>query len=240
MAPQSRAFPVLLTRPSAQGDRFAVDLAAKFPLQIVKSPLIAPHFLMPELPAMDWTGVIFTSETAVQAAGRLFAAGRPRPARAWCVGARTAHVARQAGFDAISADGDAAALIALILAQGQGPLLHLRGQDSRGDVAKTLSDQGITTHAAVVYDMQPQPLTDGAIAVLAGTTPVILPLFSPRTAELFLRQPRASAPLWVAAISETVAKVVKPLAPERLVTAQSPNADAMLDAVQELLNQAAP
>lgn len=240
MAPQSRAFPVLLTRPAAQGDRFAADLAAMGAFDIVQSPLIAPQFFAPDWPDMPWAGVIFTSETGVVAAGRLVAAGRRLPARAWCVGARTADAARRAGFDAVSADGDAADLVALVAAQGQGPLLHLRGQDSRGDVANTLTDQGITTLSAIVYQMQEQPLSPAAVALLAGEDPVILPLFSPRTATIFAHQARANAPLWVAAISETVAQVAKTLAPARLITAQSPQALAMLQAIKEVMSLPAP
>ena len=52
----------------------------------------------------------------------------------FAVGARTAEIARGAGYEAQSADGDADDLVRMILgARPAGPLLHLRGESSRGD-----------------------------------------------------------------------------------------------------------
>jgi uroporphyrinogen-III synthase len=238
MARQSRAIvpPFLLTRPAAQGDRFADALRARFGSQVrvVASPLLVPQDLSPALPE-DSAGVIFTSETGVAALGRL------RPAKglpAWCVGDRTAQAARRVGYEARSAAGDAAALVAMILAEAPpGPLLHARGADSRGAVAERLTAAGIPTTEAVVYVQRPAPLTAGARALLGGADPVIVPLFSPRSAALFAAEVAAipeSAPLWVVALSPAVAAAVAPH-PARQAVAASPDAAAMLDAAEALI-----
>jgi uroporphyrinogen-III synthase len=229
--------PFLLTRPAAQGDRFAHDLRTRFgpETQIVLSPLLVPDHLTPALPD-PVAGVIFTSETGVAALARL------RPANglpAWCVGDRTAHAARQAGYAARSAAGDAAALVAMILAEAPpGPLLHARGADSRGAVADHLTAAGIRTTEAVVYAQRPAPLTAEARSLLGGVDPVVVPLFSPRSAGLFTAAAAAiaaPAPLWVAAISPAVAAAAAALRPARQAVAASPDAASLLDAAEALI-----
>lgn len=233
MTPQSRALPVILTRPAAQGDRFAADLSARFgdAVQVILSPLIAPVFQDVTLPDGDFRAVILTSETGAQAAARL-----PRvPRRAWCVGDRTAAAARALGFKAQSAAGDADALVAAIIAaEKSGPLIQLRGRDSRGEVAARLTAAGLPTAEAIIYAQDAQPLTDAARALLAGDHPVIVPLFSPRTAQLFAAtQPKA--PLYVAALSPAVVAGLGDLGCEMVAVADHPDAKALLQALVPLI-----
>ncbi|QYK41973.1 MAG: uroporphyrinogen-III synthase [Paracoccaceae bacterium] len=230
--PEGHAPRILLTRPAAQGMRFARDLLARLPgAEILHSPLLAPAFLSPPQPAAMPDAVIFTSETGVEAARRL---GWPLPDRAWCVGDRTAAVATAAGFRARSAGGDAAALVGLLLAGPRsGRLLHLRGADSRGEVAATLAAAGIPTDEAIIYEQRAQPLLPAARAWLDQTRKVIVPLFSPRTAQLFAAEAsRARAPLHIAALSDAVAAAAPPAA--RVSVAARPDAAAMSDLIDSL------
>lgn len=238
MTSQSQPIPVLITRPAAQADRFAADLRARFAAAVepVASPLMEPDLLTPEWPVGDYSCLILTSETGVEGAARLRAMGRELPKRALCVGDRTAAVARAAGFDAKSAQGDAETLIALILAGNDpGPFLHLRGKDARGDIAPRLSAKGRPAVAAVVYDQRAVPLGDDARTLLAGDRAVVVPLFSPRSADLLLAQGPFSAPLLVATLSPAVAARAEALAPARMVTAARPDAGAMMDAIAALI-----
>jgi uroporphyrinogen-III synthase len=231
MASQSRAHRILLTRPAEQGARFAEQLAHRFGtrIAILNSPLIAPRLLVPVLPEGPFRAVIFTSETAVAAAQSL--PGLPRIA--FTVGDRTAAVARAAGFNAHSAAGDADALVALLLRTDPGPVLHLHGADTRGDVVGRLHAAGRRVEGAVVYVQEPQPLTVAAQAWLDDDQPVIVPLFSPRSAALFC-EARARAPLWLAAFSPAVDDAATLPAARRVIAAR-PDAPAMLDAVADLL-----
>ncbi|MEY4982975.1 MAG: hypothetical protein RIR62_1241 [Pseudomonadota bacterium] len=238
MTPQSRALPVLLTRPEAAGDRFAAELAAAFGdgLVVVTSPLLAPHFLMPALPQAE--ALVLTSETAVAAAVRLRDAGARLPPRAWCVGDRTAEAARAAGFGATSAKGDADALVALILSTGgRGPFLHLHGAETRGDVVGRLQAAGLSATGVVVYDQRPMALTDAARALLDATGPVLVPLFSPRTAALFAETAPHRAALWVAALSPAVSGALGALPVARRAIAARPDAAAMLAAIAALIGR---
>lgn len=234
MPPPPRLPAFLLTRPAEQGARFAAALRDRFPgAEIIESPLIAPRFLSPALPAGPFAALVFTSETGVEAARRL---GVPAAA-AICVGDRTAAAARAAGHRAQSAGGDADALVACLLAAPPpGPVLHLHGAETRGAIAERLRAGGVAAEAAAVYAQEPRPLSPAARARLAAGDPVAVPLFSPRTAQLLataLAAEPARAPLWIAALSPAVAAAAPAAA--RLAVALRPDAAAMLDALQRLL-----
>ncbi len=240
MARQSRAPVILLTRPLPQSQRFAAQLHARWPdMTVVISPLMVPEYFSPDLPRRDFGAVILTSETGAEAARRISAAGVSLPRRAFCVGDRTALVAKSAGFQVQSAGGDADGLVALILSQHlPGPLLFLRGRDAAGNVEERLNISGTETLSAVVYAQSRQFLSEQAHQVLQGDAPVILPLFSSRTTLIFSAERplnARSAPLWVAAMSLAVAEAAADLLPARMLTATRPDAPAMLDAIADLI-----
>lgn len=235
MARQSTgtAVPVLLTRAKAQSHAFAEALGERFGdrLRPVVAPLMAPEYLHPALPKGPFAGVIFTSAHGVEAAVGL---GVALPGLAWCVGGQTAIRARAAGFQPQVAGGDAAALVAAIMADPpQGRLLHLRGEDARGEVAERLISAGIETVSVVVYRQAPQPLTPEALALLQGDGPVIVPVFSPRSASLLCAAlpDGLRADLSLVAMSEAVAQALDAVPRLALTVARRPDADAMLDAV---------
>lgn len=220
---------ILLTRPLAQSRRFADQVGGA-----VISPLMLPEFLDPALPAGDFSAVILTSETGVQAARRISATGAVLPNLAYCVGNRTAQTARAAGFQALSAEGDASALLALIKARHtSGRLLLLRPEDAAGDLAKDLNSARIETVSVIVYRQKPQSLTAEAATLLQGDTAVILPVFSPRSARLVaaeIRRINGSAPLWLAALSPAVAQAFD-FPADLIQIAARPDASAMLDMI---------
>lgn len=213
MAPQSRALPVLITRPEPQAQRFAHDLTARFGQKLLPiiTPLLRPVLLNPAFPSGPFGALILTSETGARAAGQLKAHGLPETA--FCVGDRTAEVAAAEGFRPVSADGDAQDLLRLLSAHpSQAPFLHLRGRQSRGDVTKALLAQAIPAAEAVVYAQEPAPLTPEAVALLSAPGLVVVPLFSPRTAALFreaLEKMEVCADLSLFAMSVAVAEEVK-------------------------------
>ena len=129
--------------------------------------------------------------------------------------------------------------MAAILASGdRGPLLHLRGQETRGDLAERLRSSGIETNETVVYVQEPRPLTVEAIGLLCGMVPVAVPLFSPRTATLFAEAVAAlqgAAPLWIAALSPAVASAAATVGAARLATAPHPDAESLLNALEGVL-----
>lgn len=226
---------ILLTRPQAQSERFAAALRQQIGApEVLIAPLMVAEFMQPEVPPRDWQGLILTSETGAEAARRIAAVGAALPERAYCVGDRTAEAARAAGFAAISAQGAATDLVDDLLARKlAGPLLHLRGKASTGDIAAQLSTAGTETISLVCYEQHPLQAGPGLIAALRETRPVLLPLFSARSAELFRDQVATivvAAPIWVVAMSAAVAQALHPLVPGRLAVAGRPDGAAMVAA----------
>ena len=233
----SVGIPVLLTRPETEAQAFASALSARFGNRVrpLVAPLMAPCYLTPEVPPTDFAAVVFTSAQGVEGARRL---GAALPHQAFCVGRKTAAAATAAGFSALSADGDADALLSLILNQRpKDPILYLRGVDTTGDLEKNLSDQGITTVSLQVYRQDFEPFSPEAQRLLCTPGPVILPLFSPRSARLFRQAmpPDAAATLHIAAMSSAVAQALDGLPRSALIIAAHPDALGMLDAVESLL-----
>lgn len=223
---------LLMTRPEAASRRFVAMLAGRF--TPIYAPLIGISFsgALPDMAGFQ--GLVFTSAHGVAA---YVAANGPR-LPAFTVGRATAVAARDAGFSAQSANGNADDLVEWLGNRlVQGPLLHVRGTFAQGDVAARLTAQGITTSEAVLYDQPQIPLTSSARNALNGETPVVAPVFSPRTAAL-LAENSIKAPLLVAAMSEAVAKPLAALHKTELKVAARPESSAMVRLVTELLERA--
>ncbi|MDQ2094350.1 uroporphyrinogen-III synthase [Rhodalgimonas zhirmunskyi] len=233
---------ILLTRPEEAAHRFAKALrVALGEVEVITSPLMAIRFegVLPDGEAMP----IFTSRYGVAAFAH--AGGKPT-GECWCVGEATAQAAEQLGFAARFAGGDATSLVEAILESGdKGPFLHVRGQHLAGDVAKHLSEAGLPARSVVLYDQVAQPLSQEALVALdgkkGGGKPVVVPLFSPRSAGLFseeMRETGRNAPIFVAAMSEAVANAAAPLQPEKMQIAARLDAGAMVEAVAGLYDAA--
>lgn len=214
---------LLLTRPDGASRRFATGVA-DLGLAVVIAPvlrIVAVEHDAARLAAAR--GLVFTSVHAVPAAG----AGCGRPAI--CVGPATAAAARAAGFDVTEGPGDAAGMMPLLAGLGAG-WLHPHGTH----LARVLPVPGM-----VVYDQAPQALNNAARDLLAGTVPVLLPLFSPRSAALVAEQVRdAQAPLWLVPISPAADAAWDGAGgrASRRVVAPRPDAGGIVAAIETLLN----
>jgi len=226
---------LLLTRPESQSRRFAAAFCARFGTDwpVVISPLSAPVFeTFPD--TAGWHGSLaFTSETGVAAYVR--ATGR-RDMPAWCVGTRTADAARAAGLQATAGPGDGTGLARAMVAGGcTGPVWHIRGEDLAFDLATALNSAGIETHEVLSYRQVDCAPTAEALALMAGTAPVLLPLFSVRSADRAVSAfGRVRAPVDIAAISDAVAEAAL-MPARRTVIAAAPGATPMLDALALLI-----
>lgn len=228
---------VLLTRPETQSRRFAQALVTRFGAQV--APVIAPLQRIvprPPLPPVP-TGsqIVFTSENGVAAFVALggHAAGR----LAWCVGRRTAEATGAAGFAVRTGPGDAAGLIAAILAAGgDAPLVHLHGAHLSADVAAALRAAGRSAVGHVVYDQVACTMAAAGVERLAGTAPVVVPVFSARSGALVAPYlAAASAPVAIAAISPAVAAALRVQGVAATQVAARADAAAMVDAVGTIL-----
>ncbi|MGB3314372.1 MAG: uroporphyrinogen-III synthase, partial [Albidovulum sp.] len=110
---------LLLTRPEKQSKGFAGAFRARFGADwpVIHSPLTAIRYLAAGPVPPDTDGIIFTSQNAVSAFLRVTG---DRGLKAWCVGMRTAEVARKAGFDVVAGPGGAEDLAQMIIESGAG------------------------------------------------------------------------------------------------------------------------
>ncbi|WP_372605047.1 uroporphyrinogen-III synthase [Actibacterium sp.] len=222
---------LILTRPLAQSRDFAARFTARFPdVPVIVAPLMRIEAGVPADPE-GAAGIILTSVHAVAAAQ-----GWQVPA--YCVGPRTTQAARAAGLNARDCGGDAEALIATILAdRPAGPLVHLHGEHTRGDVAGRLTAGGIACHDRVVYRQIAQDFDENARLALAGPGRILLPLFSPRSAALAGQAcAGAHAEIALAAISAATRHAWTGPAPVAEALAVRPDAEAMLEALAGLID----
>jgi uroporphyrinogen-III synthase len=225
---------VVLTRPRDASARFAAALRAELgPVLIAIAPLmeIVPGHMIPDLAGAS--GLIFTSAAGVA----VFAAQNTRrDLPAWCVGARTAQAARDIGLVAHTAEGDADALVATIIAaRPAGRLVHLCGTHSRGNVADRLCAAGLWAEAQVIYDQPALGATEDLTTALAHPGPIIVPLFSPRSAALFA-EVAGSADVIPVALSAAVRAALPADLAARARQATSPDAAAMIHAVAAVMS----
>jgi len=230
------AMTLLMTRPRPASKRFVAQMPetmrARFDVCI--SPLIRIEPCVMAIPTGAARALIFTSANAVTIAAGLIAS---RDLPAYCVGPATTAAALRAGWQATNAGATAEALVRLMLSdQPTGPVLHLHGLHTRGSVVERLNKAGLRAASQVIYHQVTQSLSHEAVARLNGITPVIAPLFSPLTARQFADQALGGAPLWLAALSNAVAKPLKTLNSNKLVISKQPNSTAMYTAIEILVN----
>lgn len=230
--PDLDARSLLLTRSRESAERFVAELdpAVLAGVVVVLSPLltIVPTGNRPDLSNVG--SVIFTSANGVDLAPT--GSGKP----AFCVGEKTAALARDRGWDVALVAPTAEALLEKIGTPPQ-PVIHLSGQHRRGDIVETLSARGITAEASVLYDQQLAPLSQEALRLLEGPTEVIAPLFSPRTAQAFLRDAPDLTRVTVIALSEAVADIFAESPAKEMITCKAPTAEEMVRAVEMRLRR---
>lgn len=224
---------VILTRPKAQSESFATELLAQWdgPIEIIHAPLI--EIVPVDARCKTPDAVIFTSANGVSASKRL---GLPKGLSAWCVGSKTAELARAAGFEPVRGPGDADGLVRQIIAANpRGRLAHIRGMHARGDVSARLNEAGITCEDVVAYDQKARPLTLEALSAVSAQKCVVLPLFSPRTATILNSEGPFVAAVHVIALSEAVKSAISPEIVKQVTLAESPDGNAMLSATLDVL-----
>lgn len=220
---------VLVTRPKHSSDRFVADLksvAGRF------RPIVSPAFenigVVAETP--DFKVAIFTSRTGVDFAPD----GKNRIA--YCVGDSTSDVARKAGYQAVSAQGNAADLVHLILDnKPTQPLLHIRGEISQGDVSATLRRAGLKCDEVVVYRKSATALTVQALTALTHDAEIILTVFSAETVSILADTGCDFSNVFVVAISPTVARATSVLSPAKTYVADAPNLGSIVAATARLI-----
>jgi len=237
---------VLVTRPQPDNETTAAVLRARG-VEVLLAPALRFEPLpLPEGLEADHDAVIVTSANALRAIAPLLTDHRLLKLPLFAVGEQTALAARRAGFDeVISADGDASALRELAAASmpasaagAARTLLYLAGADISRDLAGELGARGIDVVTRITYRMVPVASLprETCDAFAANRVDAILH-YSTRSASAFLKAARAAGveisalSIPQCCISSSVAQVLREAGAARVTVADSPNENALLQAL---------
>ncbi|HUO22869.1 MAG TPA: uroporphyrinogen-III synthase [Caulobacteraceae bacterium] len=208
------------------------------------APMVEPLVHIQALPdagarlaqALAGAGALaFTSLAAVRAFDALRPGDRDLPV--FAVGAATAQAARDAGFpQVISADGDVAALAAVIAAHApNGPVLHPRAREPAGDLIGDLAARGVPAISLAIYQTLPQSPSAAFLAGLDQAPPHAVLIHSGKAAaalaHIFADRPRLAAQLALVSISEAAAQPLSAFAFARRAIAEAPTEADLLTAL---------
>jgi uroporphyrinogen-III synthase len=234
----SQSPPRILVTRSEPG---ASETAAKL-TSLGYAPIIEPLFeIVPiDVTLPEFDALAFTSANGVR---RLANLSPRRDVPVFCVGARTAEAAREAGFATVtSADGDVTALGDLILARlpPGARLLHAGNAESRGDLSGRLTTHGIAAGFVALFRAEPVAAPGPELARhLAGDRAFEFALIhSPRAGVILSDMIRAAASpcsISIAAISEPAAAPLAGLV-QQVAIAAAPTEDALLSSLANLVS----
>ena len=198
---------------------------------------------------LDLSGVQAVLLTSANGARALAAASSGREARrtpVLAVGCATAQAAHEAGFCAVTAaDGDVDALAGLATARlrpDAGPLVHVAGRVSTGDLVRRLGAAGFAARRVPLYEAVASPtLSPPARRALETQTLAGVVFFSPRTARLFAKLAHESGlestarALTAFCLSPAVAMAAATLSWHRVSVADDARQDALVACVARAL-----
>jgi uroporphyrinogen-III synthase len=233
---------VLVTRPEPDAAELRGALEA-LGHEVTVEPLLAIEMLPIDAQVLEGArGLIATSRNGLRALAESGALAQAVGLPIFTVGPATSGLAHELGFQSIIAGvASASDLVPLILGSelcGNGPLVHVAGEEVAFDLAAELGRGGIKVRKVTAYRAVAahslSPRTARAIA--DGTLDAVI-LMSPRTAAIFvelvgkagLRE--AAGRLAFICLSANVAAALKDLAPASVNIAVRPNSSAILDAV---------
>ncbi|MEO0822880.1 MAG: uroporphyrinogen-III synthase [Pseudomonadota bacterium] len=224
----------LVTRPEPQASESVTALAG-LGVAALACPLteIVPASPQPALPE-GTEALAFTSANAVRAVAAAPWFAGALGLRAYCVGSRTAAVARAAGFERVdSAAGDAAALATALRHAPERHIFHPHGREVTGDLAAALAGSGRLLTGAVAYAAEARRrLPDPALEALEARRIGVLGLWSRRNAVLFAGFAARNrgwelGRIRAVAISPAAAEPLGPLGLGTIAVASAPDGAAM-------------
>ncbi|ODA67934.1 uroporphyrinogen-III synthase [Methyloligella halotolerans] len=188
---------LLVTRPESDAEIQAA-LLREHGHQPVVSPLLEIEFLGPPMDLYRAQALIATSRNGLRALARLSQRDVALRLPLLAVGAGTAAMARDMGFEQVTEGPGTGEELARIIVDNLDPaggkLIHLAGETLAFDLKRALERYDFDIEAPVLYRSVPaKSLTPEAAEALAGRTMDGVILMSPRTAQIFARLNRNNA-----------------------------------------------
>jgi uroporphyrinogen-III synthase len=229
--------PVLVTRSEPGATRTVARLTALGYTTInAATAQVIWHDVVLDLAGDD--ALALTSPNGAVAAGGLV---ERRDTEVFAVGAATADMARAQGFtNVLSADGDGAALAALIAQRSKATIVHVRGRDKSFDLTRALTRANVKAREVIAYAAEPVPALRHAALEAVSAHSVVL-VHSPKGAARFVKLVRQALTntgfghLRAAAISDAAAEPLRAHGFGRVEVATQPDEPALLEALSRTM-----
>ena len=225
---------LLLTRPLGGNERFCLKIKhLLYSCEILDNPIQKIDFL-PSLSKVNKNSVlIFTSANGLRAAKKHNLSNK----KCFVVGANTKKIAVSFGYDVLGFSKDQENLLKLIKSKKPTEsMVHIRGKHTVGNLCDALKRNQFSCLDIIGYNQEPLKIKKQNLQKIHSGRPVILPIFSSRSAEL-LQSNLDLTGFNVIAISEAVAKIVTGVELGELVISKKPDLNSMQEATLAILRR---
>ena len=225
---------LLLTRPLGGNERFCLKIKhLLYSCEILDNPIQKIDFL-PSLSKVNKNSVlIFTSANGLRAAKKHNLINK----KCFVVGANTKKIAVSFGYEVVGFSKDQENLLKLIKSKKPTEsMVHIRGKHTVGNLCDALKRNHFCCLDIIGYNQEPLKIKKQNLQKIQSGRPVILPIFSSRSAEL-LQSNLDLTGFNVIAISEAVAKIVTGVELGKLVISKKPDLNSMQEATLAILRR---
>ena len=225
---------LLLTRPLGGNERFCLKIKhLLYSCEILDNPIQKIDFL-PSLSKVNKNSVlIFTSANGLRAAKKHNLINK----KCFVVGANTKKIAVSFGYDVLGFSKDQENLLKLIKSKKPTEsMVHIRGKHTVGNLCDALKRNQFSCLEVIGYNQEPLKIKKQNLQKIHSGRPVILPIFSSRSAEL-LQSNLDLTGFNVIAISEAVAKIITGVELGELVISKKPDLSSMQEATLAILRR---
>ena len=225
---------LLLTRPLGGNERFCLKIKhLLYSCEILDNPIQKIDFL-PSLSKVNKNSVlIFTSANGLRAAKKHNLINK----KCFVVGANTKKIAVSFGYDVLGFSKDQENLLKLIKSKKPTEsMVHIRGKHTVGNLCDALKRNQFSCLEVIGYNQEPLKIKKQNLQKIRSGRPVILPIFSSRSAKL-LQSNLDLTGFNVIAISEAVAKIVTGVELGELVISKKPDLNSMQEATLAILRR---
>ena len=225
---------LLLTRPLGGNERFCLKIKhLLYSCEILDNPIQKIDFL-PSLSKVNKNSVlIFTSANGLRAAKKHNLINK----KCFVVGANTKKIAVSFGYDVLGFSKDQENLLKLVKSKKPTEsMVHIRGKHTVGNLCDALKRNQFSCLDIIGYNQEPLKIKKQNLQKIHSGRPVILPIFSSRSAEL-LQSNLDLTGFNVIAISEAVAKIVTGVELGELVISKKPDLNSMQEATLAILRR---
>ena len=225
---------LLLTRPLDGNERFCLKIKhLLYKCEILDSPIQKIEYL-PRLSKFNKTAVlIFTSLNGLRAAEKHNLTNN----RCFVVGKNTKKIAVSFGYEVLGFSKDQENLLKLIKSKKPTEsMVHIRGKHTVGHLCASLKKSEFSCLEIIGYNQEPLKIKKQNLQKIQCGRPVILPIFSSRSAKL-LQSNIDLTGFNVVAISEAVAQILTGVELGELVISKKPNLNSMQEATLAILRR---